>query len=151
MCSPVAEILPPGSGSFQADLDRGPYHPRQGIQAWQSLPASSVRAGGVGRADQTEDRGASRAQALARGGQERLHHNVLAIALANKLARIAWSVLARGRGFEASKLPVAGFSNRRSKGRGPTEVCERTRRDGGSVFPAPAKTGGTFGPTRPFR
>jgi hypothetical protein len=26
-----------------------------------------------------------------------LHHNVLAIALANKLARIAWSVLARGR------------------------------------------------------
>ncbi len=33
--------------------------------------------------------------------RKRLHHNVLAIALANKLARIAWSVLARGRGFEA--------------------------------------------------
>ena len=33
--------------------------------------------------------------------KRRLHHNVLAIALANKLARIAWSVLARGRGFEA--------------------------------------------------
>ena len=32
--------------------------------------------------------------------RKRLHHNVLAIALANKLARIAWSVLARGRGFE---------------------------------------------------
>jgi transposase len=31
--------------------------------------------------------------------KRRLHHNVLAIALANKLARIAWSVLARGRGF----------------------------------------------------
>lgn len=31
--------------------------------------------------------------------RKRLHHNVLAIALANKLARIAWSVLARGRGF----------------------------------------------------
>ena len=29
---------------------------------------------------------------------------VAAIALANKLARIAWSVLARGRGFEASRL-----------------------------------------------
>jgi len=29
------------------------------------------------------------------------------IALANKLARIAWSVLAHGRGFEASKLQVA--------------------------------------------
>ena len=39
--------------------------------------------------------------------RKRLHHNVLAIALANKLARIAWSVLARGRGFEASKLQVA--------------------------------------------
>ena len=36
--------------------------------------------------------------------KKRLHHNVLAIALANKLARIAWSVLAHGRGFEASKL-----------------------------------------------
>src|SRR5438477_2378040 len=33
----------------------------------------------------------------------RLHHNVLAIALANKLARIAWSVLARGRSFGAGK------------------------------------------------
>jgi transposase len=36
--------------------------------------------------------------------KKRLHHNVLAIALANKLARIAWSVLACGRAFEASKL-----------------------------------------------
>ena len=33
--------------------------------------------------------------------KKRLHRNVLAIAFANKLARIAWSVLARGRGFEA--------------------------------------------------
>jgi hypothetical protein len=32
---------------------------------------------------------------------------VLAIALANKLARIAWSVLARGRGFEVSRLDHA--------------------------------------------
>jgi hypothetical protein len=39
--------------------------------------------------------------------KKRLHHNVLAIALANKLARIAWSVLARGRAFEASKFQVA--------------------------------------------
>lgn len=34
--------------------------------------------------------------------QKRLHRNVLAIALANKLARIAWSVLAHGRGFEVT-------------------------------------------------
>src|SRR5437762_9240669 len=39
--------------------------------------------------------------------KKRLHHNVLAIALANKLARIAWSVLACGRAFEASKIQAA--------------------------------------------
>ena len=39
--------------------------------------------------------------------RKRLHHNVLAIALANKLARIAWSVLARGRNFEASSIAAA--------------------------------------------
>jgi transposase len=39
--------------------------------------------------------------------RKRLHHNVLAIALANKLARIAWSVLARGRGFEAASVRPA--------------------------------------------
>jgi transposase len=32
---------------------------------------------------------------------------VLAIALANKLARIAWSVLARGRSFELGRLAEA--------------------------------------------
>jgi len=39
--------------------------------------------------------------------KKRLHHNVLAIALANKLARIAWSILAHGRTFEASKIHAA--------------------------------------------
>lgn len=47
--------------------------------------------------------------------RKRLHHNVLAVALANKLARIAWSVLARGRGFEptfavAARTICAGSS-----------------------------------------
>jgi transposase len=37
----------------------------------------------------------------------RLHHNVLAIALANKLARIAWSVLHHGRDFEVRKMSEA--------------------------------------------
>jgi len=36
--------------------------------------------------------------------KRRLHHNVLAIALANKLARIAWAVLAKGRAFELTSL-----------------------------------------------
>jgi transposase len=35
--------------------------------------------------------------------KERLHRNVLAIALANKLARIAWAVLHNGRAFECVK------------------------------------------------
>jgi transposase len=46
-------------------------------------------------------------QSWIEAAKKRLHHNVLAIALANKLARIAWSVLARGRAFEASKLQAA--------------------------------------------
>src|SRR3974390_191365 len=37
------------------DLDRGPHHPRQDIQARQSLPACSVRAGRMGRVDQAEE------------------------------------------------------------------------------------------------
>src|SRR3954454_4390251 len=39
--------------------------------------------------------------------KRRLHHNVLAIALANKLARIAWAVLAKGRAFEARSIVTA--------------------------------------------
>jgi transposase len=34
-----------------------------------------------------------------KAAKKRLHHNVLAIALANKLARIAWAVLNKGRAF----------------------------------------------------
>ena len=40
-------------------------------------------------------------------GRRRLHRNVLAIALANKLARIAWSVLAHGRIFAAGEVAEA--------------------------------------------
>ena len=35
--------------------------------------------------------------------KKRLHHNVLAIALANKLARIAWAVLTKGRDYEMTR------------------------------------------------
>src|ERR1700694_1728587 len=40
--------------------------------------------------------------------KRRLHHNVLAIALANKLARIAWAVLEKGRAFELARTDDAG-------------------------------------------
>jgi transposase len=36
---------------------------------------------------------------------KRLHPNVLTTALANKLARIAWTVLAQGRSYEARAVP----------------------------------------------
>ncbi|MBZ0211709.1 MAG: IS110 family transposase [Hyphomicrobium sp.] len=39
--------------------------------------------------------------------KKRLHHNVLAVALANKLARIAWAVLAKGRDFEMRRIDDA--------------------------------------------
>jgi hypothetical protein len=63
----------------------------------------------MGRRDRGKERcdAASIVHAPVRAAKKRLHRNVLAIALANKLARIAWSDLARGRAFEASKLQVA--------------------------------------------
>src|SRR5438270_520099 len=50
----------------KADVDRRSNDPGQDIEARQSLSARSVRAGRMGRADQTEELGTSRAQALAR-------------------------------------------------------------------------------------
>ena len=41
--------------------------------------------------------------------KKRLHHNVLAIALANKLARIAWAVLNKERAFECVKTHATAF------------------------------------------
>jgi hypothetical protein len=41
--------------------------------------------------------------------KKRLHHNVLAIALANKLARIAWAVLDKGRAFAAGGNKAFGL------------------------------------------
>jgi transposase len=62
---------------------------------------------GLGCVDQAQELGAPWLKRWIEAARKRLHHNVLAIALANKLARIAWNVLARGRNFEASKLQVA--------------------------------------------
>ena len=63
-------------------------------------PTSHPRIAGLGQAllstFQTAFVGRSREPSVAR--------HVLAIALANKLARIAWSVLARGRDFEVRKI-----------------------------------------------
>jgi hypothetical protein len=60
----------------------------------------------VARADRSDDSaGNDRANVSPPNSLESaaVHGVVLAIALANKLARIAWAVLARGRGFEATR------------------------------------------------
>jgi hypothetical protein len=62
--------------SPQANIDRRPHHPRQDIETRQSLPARSVRSGRVGHTDQAEELGSSRAQALARSGQEAAASNL---------------------------------------------------------------------------
>ena len=54
----------------QANLDRRSHHPRQHIEARQSLPAGALRSGGLGRADQAKELAALRARILARGGSE---------------------------------------------------------------------------------
>ena len=94
--------------------------------------------------------------------KKRLHRNVLAVALANKLARIAWSVLAHGRNFEAAKIWL-GHPNRliadgieRTSDDAirhplPAEACERIRRNGGSAFPPHANTCDPTGPLRSVR
>jgi hypothetical protein len=46
-------------------------------------------------------------QSKKEAAKKRLHHNVLAIALANKLARIAWAVLHKGCAFECVKTNEA--------------------------------------------
>ena len=93
----------------QTNLDRGPHHPGQDIEARESLPARSVLQAAwvvLVKVKPTRWEGHGLKHWI-EAASKRLHHNVLAIALANKLARIAWSVLARGRAFEASKLQAA--------------------------------------------
>src|SRR5215471_18519035 len=89
----------------EANLDGRSHDPRQDIKAWQSLSARPVRSGGLGGAGQDRAKAlvALWARDLDRGGQQAPASQVLAIALANKLARIAWAVLYKGRAFECVK------------------------------------------------
>src|SRR5882762_6927040 len=92
----------------QANLDGRPYDPRQNLQARQSLPARSVRAGGMVVLVRIKNWERYGLKSWIEAARRRLHHNVLAIALANKLARIAWAVLAKGRAFELTRTDDAG-------------------------------------------
>src|SRR5438094_5213445 len=105
MCSPKAATSPPGGGLVPKQISTGDRTVLGKISkrgnrylrvlfvqaAWVVLikPKSWERHG---------------LKPWIEAAKKRLHHNVLAIALANKLARIAWSVLARGRAFEARTI-----------------------------------------------
>jgi hypothetical protein len=92
-------------------IDRRPHDPRQHIEARQSLFAQSVRSTAwvvlVKVGPKHWDRYGLKSWIEA--ARKRLHHNVLAIALANKLARIAWAVLHKGRAFECVKTNEAAY------------------------------------------
>jgi transposase len=87
------------TGDAHADLDGRPHHPGQDIQARQSLRVLFVE---VARDVLIRPNGWERCglKPWIEAAKNRLHPNVLAIALANKLARIAWTVLNKESNFE---------------------------------------------------
>ena len=54
------------------------------------------------------DRAAKWHKSWIEAAKKRLHPNVLAIVLANKLARIAWAALTKGRAFELTRTDDEG-------------------------------------------
>jgi hypothetical protein len=83
--------------------------------------------------------------------KKRLHHNVLAIALANKLARIAWAVLNKERNFGCVR--TAATSSRPARAWHPCSGPSRPSPAGGRqerpALTAPAR--GACAPSRPGR
>jgi len=89
----------------QTDVDRRPHDPRQQSRRGNRyLRKLFVQAAWVVlvkiKPQQWERYGL---KSWIEAAKKRLHRNVLAIALANKLARIAWAVLHNGRAFECVK------------------------------------------------
>jgi hypothetical protein len=66
---------------------------------------------------------------------KRLHRNVLTIALANKLARIAWAVLARGHAYQPKVAADAVLQER----------AQVHQRDGRHPLCAPSLASGRWG------
>jgi transposase len=104
---PKVATSPPGSGSYPS---RSPLETAPFSAAYRSVAICVlfVQAAWVTLVKVNPNRWQSHGlKPGIEAAKKRLHHNVLAIALANKLARIAWSVLGRGRASEASKLQAA--------------------------------------------
>jgi hypothetical protein len=87
----------------QANLDRRPHDPRRDIAARNRyLRVLFLQAACVVLV-RIKDWDPYGLKAWIDGAKKRLHHNVLAIALANKLARVAWAVLNKERKFEVTR------------------------------------------------
>ena len=106
-----------------------------------------VRAGSMGRACQgeAEQMGRPRSQALVRGRQkaiasQRAGSRACQQARAHRVERSGSGESLRGK-QASSRVNIHELPSYL-----PAEVCERTRRDGGSDFPAPANTGDPNGP-----
>ena len=86
-----------------------------------------------------------------RGLLARAHRNVVVVALANKLARIAWAVLRSGGSFEAKA--AAGVATRSADRVGPARCGRRCLRVVGARWPdsrpASRKPGSKNGATTP--
>jgi hypothetical protein len=89
----------------QTDVDWRPRHPgrisKQGNRFLRVLFVQAARV--VLMKPQTWER--HWLKSWIESAQKRMHHNVLAIALANKLACIAWAVLNKERNFESRTRP----------------------------------------------
>ena len=74
-------------------------------KTWQSLSAHALHARCPCYFAQASKLGEAQLWPVAYSRSKRLHHNVLATALANKLARITWTVLVQARSYEARVEP----------------------------------------------
>ena len=150
MRSSKAATSPPGWASCpsRSRLATAPSSAR--YRSGATATCASLRASSVGRADQATELGASRAQALDRGRQEaaapqRSCDRTCQQTGQDCLERSgSWPKLRGEASHGVSRLVCV--KNRLL----PAEVCERTRRDGGSVFPARANTGDPFGRLEAF-
>src|SRR5260370_785196 len=96
-----------GSASAAFPADRGSEHPSQGNRYLSSVFVQAAWVVLVKIGPKHWDRYGLKSWIEA--ARKRLHHNVLAVALANKLARIAWAVLHKGRAFECVKTNETAY------------------------------------------
>lgn len=89
---------------YRNNLDRRSNHARPYIEARQRLPANTVHPGGQSRTFEAPKLAQARLRTLLEAASKRVHSNVLVVALAAKLARMAWSMLAKCQNYAADLL-----------------------------------------------